>query len=54
MGLRLIALTAWLHYSLGTTISQVMAVLNFHLCIKLSFGALATAWQRLGAIMEPW
>ena len=54
IGLRLIAFTAWLHYSLGTTISQVMAVLNFHLCIKLTCGALTTAWQRLGAILEPW
>ncbi len=31
IGLRLIAFTAWLHYALGTTISQVMGVLNFHL-----------------------
>lgn len=54
IGLRLIAFTAWLHYALGTTISQVMGVLNFHLIIKLTGGALVTAWHRLAGILEPW
>lgn len=54
IGLRLMVFTAWLHYALGTTISQVMAVLNHHLCIQLTGGALASAWHRLAGILQPW
>lgn len=54
IGLRLMAFTAWLHYALGVTISQVMAVLNHHLCIKLTPGALSKIWQRLAKILKPW
>jgi transposase len=54
IGIRLMVFTAWLHYALGTTISQVLSVLNFHLCIKLTSGALSQAWQRLAQILKPW
>lgn len=54
IGLRLVVFTAWLHYALGSTISQVMAVLNHHLCIQLTGGALTSAWHRLAGILEPW
>lgn len=54
IGLRLMAFTAWLHYALGTTISQVIAVLNHHLCMQLTPGALSTIWQRLAEILKPW
>jgi hypothetical protein len=54
IGIRLMVFTAWLHYALGTTISQVVSVLNFHLCIKLTSGALSQAWQRLAQILTPW
>jgi transposase len=54
IGLRLMAFTAWLHYALGTTISQILAILNHHLCMKLSAGSLTTCWQRLAEILQPW
>jgi len=53
-GHRLVALTAWLHYGVGTTISQVLAVLNHHLHFKLSQGGLVNAWQGLAAILLAW
>ena len=53
-GHRLVALTAWLHYGVGTTISQVRAVLNHHLHFKLSQGGLINAWQGLAAILSAW
>ena len=30
IGHRLLAMSAWLHYALGTTISQILSVFNFH------------------------
>jgi hypothetical protein len=53
-GHRLVALTAWLHYGVGTTISQVLAVLRHHLHFKLSQGGLVNAWQGLAAILFTW
>ena len=53
-GHRLVALTAWLHYGVGTTISQVVAVLNHHLHFTLSPGGLVNAWQGLAAILLAW
>jgi len=50
-GHRLVALTAWLHYGVGVTISQVLAVLRHHLHFKLSQGGLVNAWQGLAAIL---
>jgi transposase len=53
-GHRLIALTAWLHYGVGATLSQVCEVLNHHLHFKASQGGLVNAWQGLAAILEAW
>ena len=53
-GHRLIALTAWLHYGLGTTLSQILAVLRHGLHFTLTGGGLVDAWQRLAAILKPW
>ncbi len=53
-GHRLVTLTAWLHYGLGTTISQIIAVLNHHLHFRVSQGGLVKCWQRLGAILTAW
>jgi transposase len=53
-GHRLIALTAWLHYGLGATISQILAVLRHALHFTLTEGGLVDAWQRLAAILKPW
>ena len=53
-GHRLVALTAWLHYGLGTTLSQILAVLSHALHFRLTEGGLVDAWQRLAAILKPW
>jgi transposase len=53
-GHRLVALTAWLHYGLGTTLSQILAVLRHALHFTLTEGGLVDAWGRLAAILKPW
>jgi len=54
LGHRITALTAWLHYGLGVTISQVIALLGHHLQTRLSAGGLMAMWLRLAMILEPW
>ena len=53
-GHRLVALTAWLHYGLGVTISQLMSVLKHALHFTLSAGGLVDAWQRLANVLFAW
>ena len=53
-GHRLVALTAWLHYGLGTTLSQVTAVLRHHTQFELSQGGLMDAWRRLAEVLAAW
>jgi len=53
-GHRLVALTAWLHYGVGATLSQVCDVLCHHLHLTLSQGGLVNAWQGLAAILRAW
>ena len=54
IGNRLLVLSAWLHYCLGTTLSQVLSVFNFHLQFKMTDGGLVQMWHRLAHILEPW
>ena len=54
LGNRVLVLSAWLHYALGNTLSQIVAVFNFHLQMKLSAGGLVQMWFRLAAILYPW
>ena len=54
LGHRAVALTAWLHYGLGTTTSQIIEVLNGHLQLKVSEGGLTDIWHRLATILTPW
>jgi transposase len=53
-GNRLLALTAWLHYGLGNTLSQIVEVFNFHLQMRVTAGGLLQMWQRLAEILHPW
>jgi transposase len=53
-GHRLVALTAWLHYGLGTTLSQILAVLRHAVHFRVTEGGLVDAWGRLTAILKPW
>lgn len=54
IGLRVVVLSAWLHYLLGTTLAQILDVFNFHLQFKLSSGGLIQMWRRLREILLAW
>jgi transposase len=54
LGNRVLVLSAWLHYGLGNTLSQIIEVFNFHLQTKLSQGGLVEMWYRLQAILFAW
>jgi transposase len=54
LGLRVLVLSAWLHYGLGNTLSQIVEVFNFHLQMKLTAGGLVQMWYRLQEILFAW
>jgi len=54
IGHRVVALTAWLHYGLGNTLSQIIEVFNYHLRFKLSAGGLVQMWYRIQEILFKW
>ena len=54
LGLRVLVLSAWLHYALGNTLSQIVEVFNFHLQLKLTAGGLVQMWYRLQEILFAW
>jgi transposase len=54
LGNRVLVLSAWLHYGLGNTLSQIVEVFNFHLQLKISEGGLVQMWYRLQEILFAW
>jgi transposase len=54
IGHRTLALSAWLHYGVGVSISQVQELLGGQFQTHLSAGGLVAAWGRLGTVFEPW
>jgi transposase len=54
LGNRVLALSGWLHYALGNTLSQIVEVFNFHLQLKLTPGGLVQMWRRLGELLWGW
>lgn len=54
LGNRVLALSAWLHYALGNTLSQIVEVFNFHLELQLTPGGLVQMWQRLQEVLFAW
>ena len=54
LGNRVLILTAWLHYGLGNTLSQIVAVFQFHLLLRITPGGLLHMWYRLTEILHPW
>ena len=54
LGHRTLAFSAWLHYGLGTTTSQIVEVFNHHLRLKLTDSGLLAMWHRLAAALRPW
>lgn len=54
LGHRAVTLSAWLHYGVGTTTSQVVDVFNQHLQMKITSGGLTQMWHRLANVLQPW
>jgi len=54
LGNRTLVLSAWLHYGLGNTLSQIVDVFNYHLQLKLTSGGLVQMWYRLQELLYPW
>ena len=54
VGLRVMVMSAWLHYLLGTTLAQIVDVFNFHLHFRLTPGGLVQMWHRLRALLLAW
>jgi transposase len=54
LGNRVLALSAWLHYGLGNTLSQIVEVFDFHLQMKLTAGGLVQMWYRLQELLYGW
>lgn len=54
LGNRVLALSAWLHYALGNTLSQIVEVFNFHLQVKITSGGLIQMWYRLQRVLFGW
>ena len=54
LGHRVCVLSAWLHFGLGLSSSQILQVLNSHLHFKLSEGGLIESAHRIARILTPW
>ena len=53
-GNRILAFSSWLHYGLGSTLSQIVETFNYHLQMPISEGGLVEMWHRLAKILAPW
>jgi len=53
LGLRLIVLTAWLHYFIGMSVNNIVKFLSIFAQFKVTSGGLTLAWKRLAAILAP-
>lgn len=54
LGNQAVTLSAFLHYSVGTTTRQVVDVFNAHLQLKITEGGLTQMWHRLAETLKPW
>lgn len=54
LGHHAVTLSAFLHYSIGTTTQQVVDVFNAHLQLKITAGGLTQMWHRLAQTLKPW
>ena len=54
LGHNAVALSAFLHYGVGTTTSQIVDIYNVHLQLKITEGGLTQMWHRLATVLKPW
>src|SRR4030042_6682618 len=53
LGLRLIVFTAWLHYLVGVSVSNIVKILQVFSHFKVPPGGLTQAWKNLALHLEP-
>jgi transposase len=53
IGLRLVVFTAWLHYLLGVSVTNILRILSVVCRFKISAGGLSQAWRNLSILLEP-
>lgn len=54
LGHRTFVLSAWLHYGLGNSLSQIASVFDTAFQHSISAGGLLGGWGRIAMILEPW
>jgi len=54
IGHRTVVLSAFLHYFIGTTISQIVEIFNTQFYFKVSQGGLIQFWHRLASALKGW
>lgn len=54
LGHRTVALSAWFHYGLGNTLSQITSTLDTTFQHRVTQGGLVGAWHRMAEILTPW
>ena len=53
IGLRLIVFTAWLHYLVGVSVSNLVKMVSVFSCFKISAGGWTQAWKTLAKLLTP-
>jgi transposase len=53
IGLRLIVLTAWLHYLIGVSVNNLVKMVSVFSSLKLTAGGLTQAWKNLAFLLQP-
>ena len=53
IGLRLVVLTAWVHYLVGVSVNNLVKTISVFCSLKITAGGLTQAWKRLAFLLEP-
>jgi len=53
LGLRLVVYTAWLHYTVGVSVNNLVRVLSTFSGFTVSAGGLTLAWAKLAELLKP-
>jgi len=53
IGLRMVVFTAWLHYLVGVSVTNIVKILSVVCRFKISAGGVTQAWKNLSLLLEP-
>ena len=53
IGLRIVVLTAWLHYLVGVSLKNLVQMLSVFSGFQVSIGGLTQAWKNLASLLKP-